>query len=456
MALNILIIDDDEEIGLTYRNWLEQLGMEVRFATEPEDGLMMMRYSPDIVLLDYWMPRLDGIEVLKRIKESNPEQIVIMMTALGSIEIAVDAMKLGAFHYIMKPFKIDELVAVINKAREIVEMRNLLKLTDHVTESGDFGLLDGKSSVMKSVFKRAGKVAKKSKTSVLILGESGTGKEMLARTIHNLSDRKDKAFVALNCSAIPHSLFESELFGYEPGAFTGANKRKKGAFEVADNGTIFLDEIGDMPFDMQAKILRTLQDNSFNRLGGENELILVDVRVIAASNKDLEQMKKQGLFREDLYFRLNTFTIEMPPLRKRENDIIDLAMKFIRILNVEMKTNIAGLSPEAARVIKSSPWSGNVRQLRNAMESAIIECESDYIQTEDLPYEIRVGGERKADDIAGKFLESGTPTLDEVKHAYILKVLGQCNTDQEAANLLKVSRRTITRFKNEIPRKKKD
>jgi len=450
MALNVLIIDDEEGIGLTYRDLLGELGMEVRFATEPEDGLIMMRYSPDIVLLDYKMPRLDGIEVLKRIREDNPEQIVIMMTAHGSISNAVDAMKLGAFHYIPKPFKIDELMAVIKRAREIIDMRNLLKLTDKAVESGDFGLLDGKSPAMKSVFKRAGKVADKSKTSVLVLGESGTGKELLARTIHNISQRKEKPFVALNCSAIPHNLLESELFGYEPGAFTGANRRQRGSFEVADNGTIFLDEIGDMPFELQSKILRVLESSSFNRLGGANELIKVDVRVIAASNKNLEQMINQKLFREDLYFRLNTFTIEMPPLRDRGNDVIDLAMKFIRMLNKEMKMDIAGLSPQAARAIKSFSWPGNVRQLRNSIESAMIECEDNYIQVENLLSVIQTGKEQQAAKIAGRFLESGTPTLDEIKRAYIIKVLGQCRTDQDAADLLNVSRRTVTRFKKEI------
>lgn len=450
MPLNILIIDDDEGIGLTYKNWLAKLGMEVRFAISPEEGLMLMRYTPDIVLLDYWMPRMNGIEVLQTIRQSHPDQIVIMMTAHGSIEIAVKAMKHGAFHYIPKPFKIDELVTHINKAREIIEMRNLLNLTDPAIESGDFGLLDGKSAVMKAVYKRAKKVADTPRTSVLVLGENGTGKEMLARTIHKISDRKDGAFVALNCSAIPSSLFESEVFGCEAGSYTDATVRRKGAFEVADGGTIFLDEIGDMPLAMQAKILRTLQDSAISRLGGENEMIHVDVRVIAASNKNLQDMIKEGTFREDLYFRLNTFTMELPPLRERENDVIGLAIKCIHKYNKELKKNIAGLSPEVARLFKSFHWPGNVRQLDNTIQGAMIECEGDYIQIKDLSTDLFKSGSLEVDDIANKCFKEGA-TLEEVKRRYILKVIGECKTDQEAADKLDVSRRTITRFKKEIP-----
>ncbi|MFH1514970.1 MAG: sigma-54 dependent transcriptional regulator [bacterium] len=451
MAISILIIDDEEHIGITYKKALGQHGIEVRYATEPEEGLLMMRYSPDIVLLDYLMPRLDGLEVLKRITSENPDQIVIMMTAYGSVDHAVTAMKLGAFHYILKPFKIETLLTHISKAEDLIKMRRLLKVTDSVTDKGDFGLLDGKSKVMRSVFKRAEKVAFKPKTSVLITGESGTGKEMLARTIHELSDRKGKLFVALNCSAIPANLLESELFGYEPGAFTGATRRKLGQFEVADGGTVFLDEIGDMPFELQAKILRVLEDSTFNRLGAEREFISVDVRVIAASNKNLEELIKKEHFRSDLYYRLNTFMIEMPALKIRGDDIIALAMKFIKFFNKEMKIDIKGLSPEAAVALKSYNWPGNVRQLRNAIESSMIECEDNYIQVENLPPTICAGSAKHADGIAAGIIKSGPPpSLDDVKNAYMLRILGQCKTDQEAADLLNVSRRTITRFKKEV------
>ncbi|MBU1023747.1 sigma-54 dependent transcriptional regulator [bacterium] len=451
MAISILIIDDEEHIGITYKKALGQHGIEVRYATEPEEGLLMMRYSPDIVLLDYLMPRLDGLEVLKRITSENPDQIVIMMTAYGSVDHAVTAMKLGAFHYILKPFKIETLLTHISKAEDLIKMRRLLKVTDSVTDKGDFGLLDGKSKVMRSVFKRAEKVAFKPKTSVLITGESGTGKEMLARTIHELSDRKGKLFVALNCSAIPANLLESELFGYEPGAFTGATRRKLGQFEVADGGTVFLDEIGDMPFELQAKILRVLEDSTFNRLGAEREFISVDVRVIAASNKNLEELIKKEHFRSDLYYRLNTFMIEMPALKIRGDDIIALAMKFIKFFNKEMKIDIKGLSPEAAVALKSYNWPGNVRQLRNAIESSMIECEDNYIQVENLPPTICAGSAKHADSIAAGIIKSGPPpSLDDVKNAYMLRILGQCKTDQEAADLLNVSRRTITRFKKEV------
>ena len=451
MPLSILIIDDEEHIGITYKKALGQHGIDVKYASEPEEGLLMMRYSPDIVLLDYMMPRLDGIEVLKRITSENPDQIVIMMTAYGSVEHAVNAMKLGAFYYILKPFKLEDLLTVLSKAEELINIRKLLRVTDSATDSGDFGLLDGKSKVMKTVFTRASKVASKPKTSVLITGESGTGKEMLARTIHDLSDRKDKLFVALNCSAIPANLLESELFGYEPGAFTGATRRKQGLFEVADGGTVFLDEIGDMPFELQAKILRFLEDSTFNRLGGERDFISVNVRVIAASNKDLEELIKQKQFRSDLYFRLNTFMIEMPALKLRGDDIIALAMKFVKLFNKEMKIDIKGLSSEAAVALKSYSWPGNVRQLRNAIESSLIECEDNYIQVENLPPAICTGGGKLADDIVSGFIKSGPPpSLDDIKNAYMIRVLGQCKTDQEAANLLNVSRRTITRFKRDI------
>ena len=450
MALSILIIDDEENIGWAFKRSLGDRGMDVRFAVTPEDGLMMMRFAPDVVLLDYKLPRINGFEVLRRIREDNPEQVIIMMTAYGNVEHAVEAMKLGAFHYIQKPFTADELMPFLDRAREVVDMRQMLRLTEQSTDKGDLGYLDGKSPVMKSIYRRARKVADTPNTAVLILGESGTGKEMLARTIHELSARANNLFVAINCSAIPETLLESELFGYEPGAFTGALKRKRGLFEVADKGTVFLDEISDMPLALQAKILRVLEDQGFNRLGGEEELLKVDARVIAASNRNIEDFISDGHFREDLYYRLNRFTIEMPPLRDRGDDIVELALKFIRQMNDELKRDMKGLDPQAMRVIKSYPWPGNVRQLKNAIESAIIECEGDIIRATDMPLNIRKGTARKTEKIVDDFIKSGIQPLENIKRAYVLKVLGQCRTDQEAADALQISRRTITRLKQEI------
>lgn len=450
MVPSVLIIDDEEDIGWSFRKALTERGFDARFAVKPEEGLMLMRYSPDIVLLDYKMPGMNGIEVLKRIREENPEQLVVMMTGYGTIENAVEAMKLGAFHYIQKPFTIHELTPILDRAIEIIEMRRKLLLSSMHVGKGDFGYLDGNSPMMKSVFKRSQKVADKKNTSVLILGECGTGKEMLAKTIHEFSERKNRPFVALNCSAIPENLLESELFGYEPGAFTGAIKRKHGMFEVADQGTIFLDEIGDMPLGLQSKILRVLEDSTFNRLGAEHDEIRVDIRVVAASNRNLEEMIKKGHFREDLFYRLNTFTIVMPPLREREDDSVDLAMKFIHRFNNEMKIDIKGLTAEAARAIRTYNWPGNVRQLRNAIESAMIECESDRITVENLPFAVRAGENGNAHKVAESFFSSGISTLEEVKKAYVLRVLGQCKTDQEAADALDISRRTITRMKKEM------
>ena len=450
MALSILIIDDEIDIGQSYRKLLGDRGMDVKYAVTPEEGLIMMRYAPDIVLLDYKMPRMNGLEVLKNIKNDNPEQIVIMMTAYGNVENAVESMKLGAFHYIQKPFTTDELCAVLENAGDVIEIKRKLELNDRSLKVGDLGYLDGKSTAMRTVYKRAQKVAETRNTAVMILGESGTGKEMLARTIHELSDRAPYSFVAINCSAIPETLLESELFGYEPGAFTGALKRKRGLFEVSDKGTVFLDEISDMPLSLQAKILRVLEDLGFNRLGGPDELIKVDVRVIAASNKNIDELVGANLFREDLFYRLNRFVINMPPLRERGDDIIDLALKFINHFNIELKRNIKGLDQQAFKAIKSFQWPGNVRQLKNAIESAMIECDGDYIRISDLPPIIKHGSSRKAEKIAEDFIRSGLPPLDEIKNTYILKVLGQCDTDQEAADILGISRRTITRLKKEI------
>lgn len=450
MTLSVLIIDDEEDIGWSFRESLGNLGMDVRFTTNPEEGLIMMRYAPDVILLDYKMPRMNGLEVLKRIKAEIPDQIIVMMTAYANIENAVEAMKLGAFHYIQKPFQVGDLIPILDIAGEVIDMKRKLDLMSDGNESGDFGLLDGKSVVMQSVFRRAKKVANKRSTSVLVLGESGTGKELLAKTIHKLSERSEKLFIALNCSAIPETLLESELFGYEPGAFTGAIRLKKGMFEVADGGTLFLDEIGDMPLGLQSKILRVLEDGSFSRLGADKEILKVDVRIIAASNQNLEYMIKKGTFRDDLFYRLNTFTIEMPPLRERGDDVIDLALKFINRFNTELKINIRGLNPEAARAIKSFNWPGNVRQLRNAIESAMIESEGNDIDVTNLPQTVIGGSVQKAKKIADSFTISGFPTLDEIKRAYIIQVLGKCKTDQDAADILGISRRTITRLKKEI------
>jgi two-component system, NtrC family, response regulator len=384
---NILIVDDEKNYPLILSAILEDEGYETLTAYSGREALEKLNNSDvDLVLTDMKMPSMDGIELLEKIKEIDSELPVIMMTAYGTVEKAVEAMQKGAYNYILKPFDNDSLVLYVNKAvamyRVIKENR---RLRDVVTSQYRFDNIIGKSKTMQKVFETIRKVAPAT-ANVLIEGESGTGKELAAKSIHFNSTRKDNAFVAVNCSALSETLLESELFGHEKGAFTGAISMKKGRFELADGGTLFLDEIGELSQTLQVKLLRVIQEKVFERVGGEKS-VNVNIRLIAATNKDLKKEMEVGRFREDLFYRLNVIRIHLPPLRKRREDIYLLTQHFIEKYANERISDITvkGIDQEVKRLFYEYGWPGNVREFENVIERAMILCPSDTIQVSDLP-----------------------------------------------------------------------
>ncbi|MFQ6094221.1 MAG: sigma-54-dependent transcriptional regulator, partial [bacterium] len=358
----ILVIDDDESLSRILEHQLTEDGHRVTTASDGQRGIDLFKKDGfDIVLTDIQMPELDGLEVLKEVKRLNREAIVILITAYGTIENAVEACHLGADDYITKPFSRQQLRFAIEKALKLKSLiTENIQLQTELTERYQFDNIIGRSAVMEEVFRLAGRVAQ-SEATVLILGESGTGKELVARAIHYNSPRRKKRFVPVNCASIPANLMESELFGYVKGAFTGALKDKKGRFELAHGGTIFLDEVGDLRADLQAKLLRFLQEREFERVGGA-ETIKVDVRIIAATNKDLEKLIREERFREDLYYRLSVVPILLPPLRERKEDIALLVDHFLNKYGNERSFTI---NERAMKVLAEYDWPGNVRELEN-------------------------------------------------------------------------------------------
>ena len=379
----ILIVDDEPNYQIVLAELLKDEGYEVFTANSGLEGLPIV-YSTDLdlILSDMKMPGMDGIQFLAKIKEFNKELPVILITAYAEVEKAVEAMRLGAFTYLAKPFSNQQLVASTKKAIEHYGLiREIRRLRDEATPRSGFGGMIGKSPSMRSVYQLIEKVAP-TPSSVLITGESGTGKELVARAIHNLSPRKEAPFISVNCAALSEHLLESELFGHEKGSFTDAISMRKGRFELADTGTLFLDEIGEMPSPLQAKLLRVLQDKSFERVGG-NVTQHVDVRILAATNKDLKDEVDKGHFREDLYYRLNVIHIHLSPLRERVDDIPALVTHFIE-KNSRNLGKYFDISPEALRLLVSLPWEGNVRELENTIERAAILCNGDKIEPEDV------------------------------------------------------------------------
>ncbi|MCB2216987.1 MAG: sigma-54 dependent transcriptional regulator [Desulfobulbaceae bacterium] len=373
----ILVVDDQETVVYSLKRLLELEGYQVITATSGSEAISLTRsHAPDLVVMDVKMPGMDGLEALVAIKEFQSEIPIIMMTAHSTIDKAVAATKFGAFDYLAKPFENSELLARIGEALKTREMGVKAIVFDDAIDF-DTEQVIGKSSGMLAVYKQIGMVAATGAT-VLIKGESGTGKDLIARAIFHHSDRTANPFLAINTAAIPEQLLESELFGYERGSFTGAEFRKIGKFEQCDRGTIFLDEIGDMSLGLQAKLLRVLQDGCFERLGGE-KTIKSDVRIIAATNKNLEEMVDKGLFREDLFYRLNVINIELPPLRERLEDIHDLTIYFIHRFNKKFAKNIKGITDEAVRYLQAQAWPGNVRELANVIQQAVVYCSRSYI-----------------------------------------------------------------------------
>ncbi|MBW2356620.1 MAG: sigma-54-dependent Fis family transcriptional regulator, partial [Deltaproteobacteria bacterium] len=370
----VLIVDDEKNYPLILSAVLEDEGFETLVANSGQEALKILESADiDLVLTDMKMPQMDGIELLEKIKELDPDLPVIMMTAYGTVDKAVEAMQKGAYNYILKPFDNAQLVLYVRKATagyRVVKENRRLRTT--VLRRYSFGNIIGKSKAMQEVFETVAKVAP-SNATVLIEGESGTGKELIARSIHFNSDRRDSPYVAVNCSALAENLLESELFGHDKGAFTGAHAMKKGRFELADGGTLFMDEIGDLPLPLQVKLLRVLQEKSFERVGGTKP-ITVNIRVIAATNRRLREEVARGRFREDLFYRLNVVHIDLPPLRQRKEDIRLLVSHFIKKYTPERKNAapITGISPEVRRLLDAHQWPGNIRELENIVERAMI------------------------------------------------------------------------------------
>jgi DNA-binding NtrC family response regulator len=439
---SILVIDDKESMRQMLSKTLESEGYEVDTTADGPTGLEKAKEKKfDLVLTDLKLPDMDGIQVLSHLKEIDPEVSVIVMTAYGTIETAVEAMKKGAFDFLTKPFDSDHLNFLIKRALENRKIlaENIL-LREELAHSWGFSEIIGKCEKMKEVSRLVQKVAP-SDSTVLLLGESGTGKELFARAIHSLSPRGKKAFVAINCAAIPHELLENELFGSERGAYTGSIARKLGKFEIAEAGTIFLDEVGDLDIALQAKLLRVIQERKFERLGG-TKTYSVDVRIIAASNNDLKESIEKKSFREDLYYRLSVFPINIPPLRERREDVPELVNFFIDKYCKEMKKGLKSLSKEALSLLEKYHWPGNVRELENTIERAIILCEGKKIHPEHLAVRINTNDIRLREGAGLK--EVGQHAQAEAERALILRVLSQTRGNKrKTAEILKIDYTTL-------------
>lgn len=385
----ILVVDDEHLIRWSLEQSLKRQGYEVATAASGEDALRALRDDPpDLMLLDIQLPGINGLDVLEKAKEIAEEVIVIMVTALGVLETAVKAMRMGAYDYINKPFNLDELAIIIKKALETGELRREVQhLRSEQTRKYGISNLIGSSRHMVNVLAMVQKIARSDASTVLIQGESGTGKELIAKAIHYESARADKPFMAINCAAMPETLLESELMGHEKGAFTDAKVQKRGLFEMADGGTLFLDEIGDMEPGMQAKLLRVLEERTFRRVGGTKD-IQVDVRIISATNKDLLKAMEERTFRNDLYYRIQVIPVFLPSLRERKEDVLTLAHHFISHFNREFGKQVKGISPMAEKFLSEYHWPGNIRELKNVIERAIILESDDILMLEHLPHEM--------------------------------------------------------------------
>jgi two-component system response regulator AtoC len=444
MKPSVLIVDDEEMSRFILREALTKRGYAVEEAPDAEAGLRKLRqHAYDLVLLDVQMPGLSGIDAIPKFKDIDPSVIIIMTTALGSKEMIMDAISRGALDYFVKPFKMEEMEVIVKRSLERrrleVELQNL---KEQISETFRYENIVGRSGAIQDVLRLVGRVASTTAT-VLIWGETGTGKELIARAIHQNSSRKNKPMVKLNCAGIPEGLLESELFGFEKGAFTGAVERKLGKFELADQGTIFLDEIGDMNPGAQAKILRILQEMEFERLGGIKP-IKIDVRVIAATNRDLTETVKQGMFREDLFHRLNLFSIRMPALRNRIEDIPLLAEHFLKEATAKFERPIRSISGEAMSYLMKYEWPGNVRELKNTIERSVLITDGDVLTSAFLPTHItkRVSDQSPANAPALE-MDLAT-TLKNVERQLIQGALERADgVQRKAAKLLGVTERVL-------------
>ncbi|NPA95811.1 MAG: sigma-54-dependent Fis family transcriptional regulator [Thermodesulfobacteria bacterium] len=448
----ILVVDDSPDIRFTMSEVLKTKGFSVESASDGQEAIEMLenRFF-DIVLTDLSMPRKTGMDVLRYVTENSPETICIIITGFGTIQGAVEALKIGAYDYLCKPIKPDEVTILIDKALEVRDLkRENRSLKKELKSRYGFDNIIGTSKPMQEVFRLVEKVADTDST-VLITGESGTGKELIAHSIHYASDRKDGPFIPVNCAAIPEELLESELFGHEKGAFTHAIKTRIGRFELANKGTIFLDEIGEMSPSLQVKLLRVLQERKFERVGGV-KTISVDIRVVAATNQDLETAVKEGRFREDLYYRLNVIPIHVPPLRERRSDIPLLAKYFLEKYCKGKRKGVQGISDEAMEILVRYDWPGNVRELENIIERMVILANGDIITKEDLPLQIveKAGCSPGFLAVSGEAMEfpdeglSLSQAVSELEKTLILKALERTGgVKNRAAKLLKMNRTTL-------------
>ncbi len=440
VKVKILVIDDERFITWSLKQYLEKAGYEVFTAETGEEGLEIFKAElPEIVLLDMHLPGISGIEVLQTLKKLQKETVVIIITAHGDIQTAVSVIKAGAYDFIEKPFELERVSVILKKAQETLSLKKEVEqLREQRHGKYSFDSIIAESKQMKDVVNLAKKVAQSDANIILIQGESGTGKNLLARAIHYGSSRAEEPFIEVTTTAIPDTLIESELFGYEKGAFTDAKISKKGLFEMASGGTIYLDEIGDIKPSTQAKLLRVIEDRTFKRLGGLKD-ISVDVVIIAATNKNLESAVKDGSFRTDLYYRLKVIPINIPPLRERKEDIVPLALFYIKMFNKEFRKNVRGISPEAERLLINYPWFGNARELKNVIERICILEDTDIIRPEHIPSEIADFGAHPEKTFLS--LPPEGVSLKDIEKNLIIQALEKTNYNQtKAARLIGISR----------------
>jgi len=432
----VLVVDDEALVRWSLKDRLSREGFTVLEAGTAEAALEQAGETVDLILLDYRLPDSDGLVVLRKVKELYPDTLVILMTAHSTVENAVEAMKLGAFHYVNKPFNVDEVALLVEKALETSRLRREVKsLRSSTSREFSFDAIVGTSPAMQPIKALLKRVAVSPASTVLLTGETGTGKDLAAKAIHYNSDRANRAFVNITCSALPEQLLESELFGHERGAFTDARQQKRGLFETADGGTVFLDEIGEMTPALQAKLLRFLEEKTFKRVGGLQD-IRVDVRVVAATHRNLEQGVKDGKFREDLFYRLQVMPIHLPPLRERRGDIALLASYFVDTYNREFKKKVRGISPEAISLLENYGWPGNIRELRNAIERAMLLIDREWIKPEDFTTLTRgVGAPAQFQ------LPPDGINLEEVERQLVVQALERAGGNQtHAGQLLGINR----------------
>jgi len=455
MGANILVVDDEKDICEPLAINLRKVGHKVETAYDGEMALELLKKQIfDLMLLDHRLPRKDGMQVLRESREIDPDLLVIMITAHGTIEAAVQAMKVGAYDYLMKPIEIEELRIVVKKALETLDYKRKASLQKLESERRKEEAFIGNHPKMMEVIDNIKLVAATPRTSVLIKGETGTGKELVAKAIHNWSDRANQPLISINCTALSENLAESELFGHEKGAFTDAKALKKGLFELAHTGTIFLDEISSMSLFLQPKLLRVLETHTVRRVGGTHD-IEIDVRVMAASNQDLQDCIRKGMLREDLYYRLNVMEIVVPPLRERVSDIIVLANYFIDKNNTDFNKNIKEISQEAKNILFNYNWPGNIRELRNVMERACILCRGEKIEAVHLPSELSSGESKLfvVPDMASTEAYTAPPiqrpvieekSLQEMEKQHIINILNKYNGNKsKTARMLGISRSTL-------------